>query len=272
MTAATALALTDAEVRQLAAGHLDELSPAQQAERYRQVCTSLGLNPLTSPLGLIKLDGHVRLYVLKDGAEQLARIHKISTEIRGRELWRDDGLFIAQARAHKPTGEYADADGAVSILARDGTNYLKGEALANAYMKASTKATRRAILRLAGLGMLDESETDTLPPNTTVMSVPRDEIDDARTPAEMLDVLQRAVQDEPKDARQPSPSEIQKLRQDFIAAVGMNAQKLMQAITGADKAANLTTPAEVVLIRWTAYPNFSAEARTIVAWLEGGAK
>ena len=40
---------------------------------------------------------------------------------------------------------------------------LSGDALANAYMKALTKAKRRVTLSLCGLGMLDESEIETIP-------------------------------------------------------------------------------------------------------------
>src|SRR5690606_25662498 len=39
---------------------------------------------------------------------------------------------------------------------------LKGEALANLRMKAVTKAKRRVTLSICGLGILDESELDTL--------------------------------------------------------------------------------------------------------------
>jgi hypothetical protein len=40
---------------------------------------------------------------------------------------------------------------------------LKGEALANALMKAETKAKRRVTLSISGLGMLDETEAEDLP-------------------------------------------------------------------------------------------------------------
>lgn len=39
----------------------------------------------------------------------------------------------------------------------------KGDARANAIMKAITKAKRRATLSLCGLGMLDETEIETIP-------------------------------------------------------------------------------------------------------------
>jgi hypothetical protein len=40
---------------------------------------------------------------------------------------------------------------------------LKGDALANALMKAETKSKRRVTLSICGLGMLDETEVDTIP-------------------------------------------------------------------------------------------------------------
>ena len=40
---------------------------------------------------------------------------------------------------------------------------LKGDALANGLMKAETKAKRRVTLSLCGLGMLDDSEVETIP-------------------------------------------------------------------------------------------------------------
>jgi hypothetical protein len=49
------------------------------------------------------------------------------------------------------------ATGAVSI----GT--LKGEAKANAIMKAETKAKRRVTLSISGMGWTDESEVDSIP-------------------------------------------------------------------------------------------------------------
>ena len=51
-----------------------------------------------------------------------------------------------------------DSDiGAVSLIG------LKGEAYANAIMKAATKSKRRVTLSISGLGLLDESEVDSIP-------------------------------------------------------------------------------------------------------------
>jgi hypothetical protein len=60
-------------------------------------------------------------------------------------------------RATMPDGRQDEDDGAAPI----GT--LKGEALANAMMKATTKAKNRATLSICGLAMLDVSELESLP-------------------------------------------------------------------------------------------------------------
>ena len=56
-----------------------------------------------------------------------------------------------------------ESTGAVSIAG------LKGEAKANAMMKAETKAKRRAVLSLVGLSMLDSTEVETIPDREAVV-------------------------------------------------------------------------------------------------------
>ena len=63
--------------------------------------------------------------------------------------------WIAIVKATMPDGRYTDEVGAVA-LPKD------TEGQCNAVMKAITKGKRRAILSLCGLGMLDESELDTM--------------------------------------------------------------------------------------------------------------
>ena len=68
-----------------------------------------------------------------------------------------EGVFIVTVKARNGKGRTDMAKGAVTI-----TN-LKGDALANAMMKAETKAKRRVTLSLCGLGLLDETEIETIP-------------------------------------------------------------------------------------------------------------
>jgi hypothetical protein len=139
----------------LIGGDLAQLTEAQRLAYYRAVCQSLGLNPLSKPFEYLWLNGKLRLYALRDCADQLRRLHGISITITGRERLGD--LYLVTARARDRTGREDESLGAVAL----GT--LKGDALANALMKAETKAKRRVTLSLAGLGWLDETEVMTIP-------------------------------------------------------------------------------------------------------------
>ena len=139
----------------LLGGDLSKLTPAQRVGYYKAVCESLGLNPLTRPFDYLRLSGREVLYAKKDAAEQLRLKHKISLGSPRAELL--DGIYTVSVEARMPDGR-TDADlGAVDLGA------TKGEARANAMMKAVTKAKRRVTLSICGLGMLDESEIENLP-------------------------------------------------------------------------------------------------------------
>lgn len=135
-------------------GDLKDLNPAQRVEYYSKVCESLGLNPYTKPFDYITLNGKLTLYAKKDATDQLRKIHGISiTALDGRIM---DDLYIVTATAQDANGRTDQATGAVNI------GSLKGEAKANAIMKAETKAKRRVTLSIAGLGWTDETETDSI--------------------------------------------------------------------------------------------------------------
>jgi hypothetical protein len=138
----------------LIGGDLAQLTEARRLAYYRAVCQSLGLNPLSKPFEYLTLNGKLRLYALRDCADQLRRLHGISISITNRE--RLDDICIVTARAKDRTGREDESTGAVAL----GT--LKGDALANALMKCETKAKRRVTLSLAGLGWLDETELETI--------------------------------------------------------------------------------------------------------------
>lgn len=138
-------------------GDLARLTPAQRLDYYRRVCDSLGLNPLTKPFDYLHLNGRLVLYATRTATDQLRANRGISVDITSREMLAEAGLYVVTARAADRTGRTDEAVGAVSIAG------LKGEALANALMKAETKAKRRATLSLAGLGWMDETEAGDVP-------------------------------------------------------------------------------------------------------------
>lgn len=141
--------------RVLVQGDISKMTPDQRMRYVGAVCQSLGLNPLTRPFEYVNLGGKVVLYAKRDAADQLRKIHGISIEVVSRSI--EDGILTVHVRATDKTGRRDEDFGAVSIAG------LKGEALANATLKAVTKAKRRVTLSIAGLGFLDETEVETIP-------------------------------------------------------------------------------------------------------------
>lgn len=141
-------------------GDLSGLKPAQQTQYYTAVCKSLDINPLTQPFAIITYQGKKILYATKGCTQQLARSRLINIEVTSRET--KDTVYIVSVRATDNKGRFTDEDGVVSVVG------LKGIELANAMMKATTKAKRRAVLALCGLGMPDESEIEDIKPEPTV--------------------------------------------------------------------------------------------------------
>jgi hypothetical protein len=153
----TAVATRDNDIVEsvLIKGDLGKLNPGERAEYYTAVCRSVGLNPLTQPFAYIVLNGKLTLYALRGCTDQLRAIHNVSVE----ELTETerDGVFVVTCKVRNGEGRTDMAKGAVTI------SNLKGDALANCLMKAETKAKRRATLSLCGLGLLDETEVETIP-------------------------------------------------------------------------------------------------------------
>jgi hypothetical protein len=147
--------LAGALERVLVQGDLSKLTEPDRISYYKAVCESVGLNPLTKPFEYIQLNGKLTLYALKACTDQLRSIHEVSLTIPAREVL--EGVYVVTARAQKLNGRADESTGAVPI------ENLKGENKANAMMKAETKAKRRVTLSICGLGMLDESEVESIP-------------------------------------------------------------------------------------------------------------
>lgn len=134
---------------------LSKLTAEERLSLYNKTCESLGLNPLTSPFGYIEFKGgKLSFYALKNCTDQLRSIHNISIEITAKS--KVDDLYVITAQAKMPSGRIDEDMGTVSIKG------LSGEALGNAMLKAITKAKRRVTLSICGLGMLDETEAETI--------------------------------------------------------------------------------------------------------------
>jgi hypothetical protein len=122
----------------------------------------MGLDPFTKPFDILRLNGKEVLYCTRSGTQQLNKLHKVSHLITSRDTNAEAGVYIVTSKASLPDGRCTESIGAVNIAG------LKGEAYANAIMKAETKAKRRATLDLLGLGVLDESEAESITNASTV--------------------------------------------------------------------------------------------------------
>lgn len=165
-------------------GDLSSLTPEQKVGHYNAVCQSLGLNPLTRPFEYITLNGQLTLYARKDCTEQLRKMNGIS-------IWKVDqktenDCWVVSAYAKTPGGR-EDVDlGIVSIKGK------MGDTLANAQMKAITKAKRRVTLSICGLGFLDESEIETIP-NAQPIANPEQDAVMTESEAEQLMLSRKSI-------------------------------------------------------------------------------
>lgn len=146
--------LPEAVESALVNGDLAKLSAGERVGLYLKLCESLRLNPLSVPFQYLTLNGRLVLYAVKNCTDQLRYLHNVNVEIVSRE--RLDDIYVVTTRATLPNGRTDEEIGAVPIAG------LKGEALANALMKASTKSKRRVTLAIVGLSMLDETEVESI--------------------------------------------------------------------------------------------------------------
>jgi hypothetical protein len=140
----------------LLTGDLAKMTADGRVQYYNAVCKSMGLNPLTQPFSYITLNGKLQLYARRDCADQLRKINGVTLTIVSRQI--ADDILTVHVRATLPDGRSDEDFGSVAMPAT-----LKGEARANAELKAVTKAKRRATLSICGLGWLDETEVDDIP-------------------------------------------------------------------------------------------------------------
>jgi hypothetical protein len=156
MNAIATLEHSELMERVLTVGDLAQLTPGERNQYYGAVCRSVGLNPLTRPFEYLRLNGKLVLYARRDAGDQLRKIHGVSLRIVSQE--NDGDVYTVTTEAKAADGRLDMDIGAVVIAS------LRGEALANARMKAVTKSKRRVTLSICGLGLLDETEVSDVPP------------------------------------------------------------------------------------------------------------
>lgn len=151
------LASLDAETMQhlVAGGDCSRLNPSQKVAYYAARCEAAGLDPRAQPFAFMRLNGKEVLYAQKAASDQLAAKHGVRMTIVSQAT--EDGIRVVTVRAEAKDGRVTEEIGALPVKG------LVGEALSNALMKCVTKAKRRAVLSLCGLGMLDETEVESIP-------------------------------------------------------------------------------------------------------------
>jgi hypothetical protein len=136
-------------------GDLAKLTEVERMTYYVALCRSLGLNPLSRPFEFITLNNKLTLYAKRDATDQLRKLYRVS--ITNLTTAQVGDILAVTAYGRTPDGREDSGLGAVSIRG------LAGESLANAMMKAETKAKRRLTLSLVGLGFPSEDEIEDMP-------------------------------------------------------------------------------------------------------------
>ena len=161
-------------------GDLTGLSVPQRLVFYKDLCRTLGVNYRTRPFEYIVFTdrdqddeeggapkaGKMQLYARADCAAQLRKIHHVGIDKNMRKRREGEFYYVeADAFIHEKLGMRTDtATGVVwlkkwkSKNGRRELQDLQGRELANAMMKAETKAKRRVTFSICGLHMLDESD------------------------------------------------------------------------------------------------------------------
>ena len=144
MTQALAVKTTENNIYESLAlrGDLSGLKPEDKTVYMQKLCESLGLNPFTQPFIPLKLNGKEILYASRGCTDQLASIHKLTREIIKTE--RIEDVFVATCKVSAADGRFDISTGAVTL------GNLKGDALANALMKAECVPVNYEILTLEG--------------------------------------------------------------------------------------------------------------------------
>lgn len=137
--------------RLVMAGDYGALTVKQRVTYVEMLCEKLGISWHTQPFIWVVLNGKLTLYATRNATDQLRASRDISIQIVDRAQVGD--VFTVRALATmQQTGRTDESLGALGI------GGLSGEALANALMKAETKAKRRVTLSICGLSFLDEME------------------------------------------------------------------------------------------------------------------
>jgi hypothetical protein len=162
-------------------GDMRQMDGPTRVNFYKAVCLSVGLNPLTQPFTVMeRQDKTMWLYANASCTQQLAAMHRVTFKDLKREHQTILGepMYLVSVTACLPDGREVPSQSVVSLTKKKREKYgqwpdgnpkfrdvldehdepilvpLRGDSLANAIMRADTKALRRATLALVGLGWM----------------------------------------------------------------------------------------------------------------------
>jgi hypothetical protein len=197
-------------------GDLSPLTPEQRVQYYVARCERAGLDPVTQPFEYLELQGKIVLYAKKTATDQLALQHKLSLTVVDQGLMPGgvDHYFVC-ARVAGPDSRVTDDQGVVWLwkMKKDPRTQaysavkLTGEDYSNAIMKCVTKAKRRAIIAHTGLGMLDETEVDSITKSETKVEETRPQFHSPALAA-AADNLEQAIQKSHTSRVTPRPAPV----------------------------------------------------------------
>ena len=121
------------------------------------------------------MNGKLVLYATKACASALQELKSISVEIVKQEAFQD--VWIVTVRGTRADEKAADGRVIAENVGITPIKGLSGDQLSNSIMKAVTKAQRRLILQMCGLGSTDETELQSIA-NVSPQPVVKVEVDE----------------------------------------------------------------------------------------------
>jgi len=159
-------------------GDLSAIAKQDRPGLVMALCRYIGVDPIERPFSVFKDGKREVLYANRACTSALCRVRRISREVIAVEEKTIAGQLVIFAKARATmlsTGRYDESTGVVPVMVDDkvwdeqarrkvskGWRMPDPNEAANLPMKAETKAKRRAVLDLVGLGLTDESEIDTI--------------------------------------------------------------------------------------------------------------
>lgn len=205
----------------MATGDMSDLTDNDKMTLYIGLCRATGINPAFRPFGIIKTKEGQKLYAFKSAAEQLRKLNNLTITDSKQEVLGTGSaqVLLVTVWMQDNAGRMGYDVGAVSLAG------LGGENLANAYMKAHTKAVRRCTLGMAGLGILDESELDGVA-GAEIVEMPTKPKPDYKMPAIEESVPSEQIATIKHGEVQPDPAKPANAKQKALAALHARGSEL----------------------------------------------